>query len=584
MALPSQLLWAVLLLLVYLALSVHSFTTPALDLSARAQPQHHNDPCISMSATSPSVRRLWTRLRATPSSFDSGTKKVLVKERARVSLDRNTGKLTEISPAPSMDNGRTDSSPWNVFKKTVYGAADLVTSLPSAVSKSSKPTPSKPVDGYSSTLKKSSVESPGQLLMREYQARALDTKDKPPTTAFEEIKTRFYNTFDGIVTNMVRPEQTPKSPPPPLQSFKAVVKPTFASSPVVKEALPDLQSKSPGKRWLAELKIRSWDKEQQRRKRKYERDQAAEKFKKVVYGIGDAMVDSFKSTMTLPDRIQAASRDISEASSEFMTWASSVPGTVERTVDTVTQIPEQVQTKLETSIETTKKVVQDVQAIPDKIEEAVEVTQQTVEDIVYNAKVLVGMEKKKPVPPKVPPPPPLTAQEVAWKVAKGVVTVSAKLAWWGMVGVAKLGVSGAQLGYQKLSDTIVQQQQQRPLEKKVMDMANTITTTWQEPALQEPQKNNTSVLRKKDSITEKEAPKENAPDISTKVESLDTEMDALNQEVSEALLLAEKALKMADEGKKKDTKKSDLDDALQKAREAAILATNAALEIERNQE
>jgi hypothetical protein len=123
-----------------------------------------------MSTTSPSERRLWTRLRASPSSFDSGTKKVLVKERARVSLDRDTGKLTEISPAPSVDNSRK-GNPWNVLKQTIYGAADVVTSLPSKVLKNSKPTPSKPVDGYSSTLKEASLESPGHLLMKEYQRR-----------------------------------------------------------------------------------------------------------------------------------------------------------------------------------------------------------------------------------------------------------------------------------------------------------------------------------------------------------------------------------------------------------------------------
>jgi hypothetical protein len=590
MALPSRPLWAVFLL-VHLAVSVHSFTTPSLDSSARVQPQHHNAPCIhiSMSSTALSERRLLSRLRASPSSFDSGTKKVLVKERARVSLDRDTGKLTEISPAPSIDNGR-EGNPWNVFKQTVYGAADVVTSLPTMVLKNSKPTtPSKPVDGYSSsTLKnKASLESPGQLLMKKYQARALDTNDKPPTTtAFEEIKKGLYNTFDGVVANMVQPEQqTPK--PPPLQSFKAVIKPTFASSPVVKEALPDLQSKSPGKRWLAELKIRNWEEEQRRRKRKYERDQAAEKFKKVAYGIGDVTIDIVKSLVTLPDRIQEASRDLQTAFTEFMAWALSVPGAVERTVDTVSQIPDKVQTKLETSIETTKKVVEDVQAIPSKIEETVKVTQRTVEDTVTNVKILVGVEQKKPMPPKIPPPPPMTAQELAWKVAGGVATVSAKLAWWVVVELGKLGISGAQVGIQKImSETIVQQQQQQKqqqqqqqqqqrIPEKVMESTTMTTTTTLQ---QEPQK---QIASKMDSITNKEA----ALDISAKVESLDSEMDALNQEVSEALQLAEKALKMADKDEGKDDdggNKSELDDALQKAREAAILATKAAVEIERN--
>jgi hypothetical protein len=503
-------------------------------------------------------------------------------------VDRETGKITEISPPLSAsDNERVNS--WDAFKETVYSAADVVTSLPSKVNP--KPTtPSNPVDGYSSRQRSKLVisgESPGDRLMKEYQARALDTRgeNETPRTAFDELKTSIYNTVDGVA-NILQPPQLQKATTtPPIQkmtqqSFKTPVKrPTFASSPVIKEALPDLQSKSPGKRWLAELKIRNWEQEQFKKKRNYQREQAAEKFKASAYQFGDNMVDFFGSLVELPNRIKEASQNIQQASTEFVE-------SVEMTVETVKDIPIYVTANVETTVETTKQVMKDVQAIsenikaiPVKVEETYKTTRDTVEETITNVKVLVGVEQKKPAPPKVPPPPPVTAQELALNLAGGFLTVTAKAAWSMTVGMTKVGLSGAKLAYSIMMEQIAQQKERG---------AGAVTESPQvvDDDVDKSQKAKPLDISKETDTAEKNIVSESkAPTTTVSNEELNIDMDALNQEVMDALELADMAIKMADEGKSDNngsSNYSELDEALRTAREAAILAINEAAEIERN--
>jgi methyl-accepting chemotaxis protein len=110
---------------------------------------------------------------------------------------------------------------------------------------------------------------------------------------------------------------------------------------------------------LAELKIHNWEQEQLKKRRKYDREEAAEKFKKGAYQVGDAVVGFLGSLVELPDRIKEASHNIQQAPADLVE-------SVETTIETVKGIPLQVKEQAETSVETTKKVVQEVQAIPKK--------------------------------------------------------------------------------------------------------------------------------------------------------------------------------------------------------------------------
>ena len=583
-------------LMVSMAVNALSIYSVRLQSSARVWEQPLRAATISMSVTSGKKRRFWTRLKASNTWIE--TKKISVKKRARVSLDRETGKITEISPAPSIDNGNK-MNPWKAFKRTLYGTVDAVRSVRRRTGKDTSP--ARPVDGYSSTIEKTVLKSPssssGERLMKEYQERVLETTTEKSTDLFDTVKGSIYITLDGI-SSIFKPEETKPASPLKSETFKPVVKPTLASSPQVKDALPDLKSNSPGKRWLAELKIRNWEEEQRRRKRELERQQASEKFKEAVYSFGDAALLFVKLLADLPARL-------SETAEATMEWFSTVPVALENTVTTITSIPdkvntnvEQVQAKVETSIETTKKVVEDVQTLPTKIQETVKDTKRNVDETITNVKILVGAEEKKPVPPQVPPPKPRTAEELAWDLAGGAATVTGKAAWFVSVGAAKLSFAGAKFAFHKISEKMAEQRagQAQGMETVVASTGTTVMETPNkvvESAEKEVTVIESPASRKPASSKPKSSfgsffgnTKTEKKDVSQKMETVKTvEMEALDREVADALALAEKAMKMADEdiiSRKKKNGKSELDVALRKAREAAVIATQQAVEIEQN--
>jgi hypothetical protein len=215
------------------------------------------------------------------------------------------------------------------------------------------------------------------------------------------------------------------------------------------------------------------------------------------------------------------------------------------------------------------------------LEDTVKTTREGVEETITNVKVFVGAEKKgRPAPPKLPPPPPATAQELALKVAGGVITGTAKAAWWATVGVGNAGLVGTKLAYSIVTDQIAQQRG-APTEKQV-DVnvklgKSTATFSSEEPQMTAfPDKmilNET--IPRKETVSEIRAP-------SVCKQELDIDMDALNLEVMDALELAEMAVRIADECKNENGGNSELDEALRMASEAAILSTKEAAEIERN--
>jgi hypothetical protein len=537
------------------------------------------------------------RLKASNPSFDSA-RKIAVKPRARVMLDRETGKLTEIKSAAVPSNERR-IKPWNFIKQTFYSTADAVKSI-RGVSKKTHRSP-QIVEGYGSTIEttvlktSTTLTSPGERLMKEYQERSsIDLAEvEQNTNLFNSLKSTIYNTVDGI-SSLFKKEE-PKPQKTPLQSYKAVVQPTLATAPQVKTALPDLKSSSPAKRVLAELQIRGWEEEQRKRKRDYQRQQAANSFKETVYSIGDGFVEFVSSLESVPAKLEEAAT----ATREFI---SVVPTVVGNTVETVASIPKKVeetvtniQSTIESSITTTKKTAQEVQALPGKIQKSVKDTKEGIDETITNVKVLVGVEQKKPAPPRVPPPKPRTAEELAWDVAGGVASITGKAAWFVTVGAAKLTFAGAKLAFNKLTETMV--------EHRTADAGMTDTVVASTAVVETPKAVSIEVdvkvvetpSKPKSSFGSFFGNTKSQPNVepvpTTVVEMTDTtsmtEQEALDKEVSEALKLAERALALAneegmDDAPKKNGKKSELDIALEKARKAAVTATAQAVEMEKS--
>ena len=254
-----------------------------------------------------------------------------------------------------------------------------------------------------------------------------------------------------------------------------------------------------------------------------EREEAARKFKESVYQLGDVVVASAESLASVPNKVSQAADETQVLAKKVKKVADEIPSKVDKVVSTVTGIPDQVksasnqvQSSVKTTVDGTKQVIDEVIEIPTKIENSVKDTQKKVQDTqekvneaVTSVKVLMGLEKPVPKPPKVPPPPEPTLNELGMKLAgsavKGVVTGTAKVAWWAGKGVAVSAWNGAQSAVEN--------------------------------------------ARKKDEVV-----KADETIVPTKPDS--TEVD---DEVQEALDLAQSALEFADQGPSTDKRKENRD-------------------------
>lgn len=398
------------------------------------------------------------RLRAAASSEDNEQI-----EKFQIASSRGSG-------AVQKQKIQKQSSVWDSFKNAIYGTVDGVGSLSEKLAVGSGD--SGVVEGgYSSiertVLNQNSNLSPGQRLMNEYKARSQATPvetapSQGQASAFDAFKETVYGGVDAA--SQVFSNEKDESQEL-LRSFKPLVQSTLSSSEV-QGALPDLQSNNPITRRIAETKIKNWEEKERKRQRALEREEAARKFKASVYQFGDVVVASAETLAAVPEQVAKAADETQVIAKNVKKSVDEIPGKVEQVVTTVTSIPvqvkeksDQVQDSVKTTVETTKQAIDEVKAIPTKIENSVKDTQQkvnaavtAVDEAATSVKVLVGIEKPIPKPPKQPPPPPPTPSEVGMKIAgsvvTGVATGTAKLAWWAGKGVATSAWNGVQSAYE----------------------------------------------------------------------------------------------------------------------------------------
>jgi hypothetical protein len=377
-------------------------------------------------------------------------------EKFQVASSRGSGAVKRMA------TGKTPNA-WDSFKSAIYGTVDGVGSLSEKLASSSGD--SGVEGGYASiersVLGQKSNLSPGQRLMKEYKARSTTTPAPTQSTSrstFDAFKETLYGGVD-VASQVFSNDKDGREDS--LRSFKPLVQSTLSSSEV-QSALPDLQSTNLIKRKIAEGKIKNWEEKERKRQRALERDEAARKFKESVYQIGDAVVASAETLASVPETVSKVAGETQLLAKKVKKAADEIPVKVDKVVSTVTSIPDKVKTKstevqksVEATVENTKQVIEDVKAIPTKVDSSVKETQkkvkdtqESINDVVTSVKVLVGLEKPIPKPPKLPPPPPPTASELAKKLAgdavKGVVTGTAKVAWWAGKSVAVSAWNGVQ--------------------------------------------------------------------------------------------------------------------------------------------
>jgi hypothetical protein len=494
--------------------------------------------------------------------------RVIVKPRAQVSINTATGTVTENRPAPTTETTTVRQSKWNMLKKGIYGTLDKVTSLKDEISstKDRKNKKSFLKEGYGETIEAKmqldTQETPAQRLIQQYQQRAPDTTLRPlpkGISLFDTLKEGIYSTMDGVPTTISTTEQP--LPTSPVTGFKPISKPSIATSTTIKEALPGLSSDNPLKRLLAKRTMDSWEAQQRSQEAARKRQSKVRTFKYGLYGFLDALKTSATEIITIPSKVVQVADATKMTAIASYEWAATIPGALEESVTTVSTIPTQLeytvketQKAVEQTIQATQQFMEDAQAIPASVQKSMKEVQSTIDNTITNVKVLVGVEERKPVPPKLPPPPlapPVT--DVIWKVAGTFAGASTKTVWVLGTSLLTLGWNVAQVAISSASTAVAL----RPTQ--------TLITT---PPVAMELKDVSIALDKE--ITAALQMAEAALNASSK---------ALDSEVSEALRLADAALQMANDGRTYSN--SGIDTSLRLAKEAALRATRDAILIER---
>lgn len=465
------------------------------------------------------------------------------------SKNRNPNGSSSSSSSPSSSN-----SGWDSFKNVIYGSVDgLETVMNQFKGQNQQEENSKLVrDGYSEFEQsvKEKASTPGTRLVREMQARAVELRVDPKSqdtkggekkkssssfsflsssssSSWNVFKDRVFPLGD-IFSQPTTKEEDDKDDETkrllnPSDSFQRNTNVPYRKG-LAKELSPDILSSNPIKRFQAEQEIR----EREARERAKKRGEIIQARKEDLYRIVDAIQDTMDA---IPERIGQVQKVLLEASS----FVQSVPGRVESAVEEVKAIPDKVERqvlqtkqKVEADIEATKRVVNEVQEIPNKVVKTVEDTKsavvrtkESVDETVTKVKVLVGMEKPKPKPPKLPPPQPPSTEKVLLDLASRVAFSAGKLVLWAGQGVASFAWEGV--------------------------MSAVTNKPSQAPKLE------SSAVQNKTSPV---APVVAAPnrDLDVANQKLETETEALKDEVAEALRLAEASLRKAEQNKSNDNK------------------------------
>eukprot|EP00559_Dactyliosolen_fragilissimus_P002090 CAMPEP_0184871824 /NCGR_PEP_ID=MMETSP0580-20130426/40940_1 /TAXON_ID=1118495 /ORGANISM="Dactyliosolen fragilissimus" /LENGTH=684 /DNA_ID=CAMNT_0027374535 /DNA_START=973 /DNA_END=3027 /DNA_ORIENTATION=- len=363
---------------------------------------------------------------------------------------------------------------------------------------------------------------------------------------------------------------TAMSSPPVI---RAVAKPSINNDQATTELTPYLQelsSPDPIVRIKATLAIKAAESKRKRNEENAKRKDFLDNVKSTAFASIDTVQATTKAIGTIPSTVETKIEESIELAENLKTKVQSIPSEVSNTIETtqettnqiiqeVTAIPKKVETTIDQTTQSILSTKEAIEAIPTNVSSKITEVKQTatqitqsIEDLTYEAKVLTGIEKRKPKPP--PPPPVRTNSEIVtefttkagWFVAKN----TGKTAWFLTKGAVSLGASGAKIAYRAVID--------RNSKKDNLTAPN--------PALE------------RNDVTEA------VLELEEDILSLAEVDPSLEKEVMDALRMANEALnssaKFEERKKEQDKAILEISQAMKKAKEAAKIAQNEAKELE----
>lgn len=431
-------------------------------------------------------------------------------------------KLTPAQKAIQV-NVRKNGSEFDKLKQVAYTAVDGISSVTGKKDTNTKK--SSVFEGYADVQKKAKLKKalndPREIASR------------PTNSVFDTVKDAAYKTADvaSSLVNVIektkakRVEEKEKIPLKRALSYELV------------DTIPDLNSPNLILRMAAEVKLKNLELEQEAKMKRQDLENKVNNFKQTVYSVGDSINETVTYVKEFPEKTM---KQVQLAQD----YVNSVPGKIQKTVDDITAIPSkveakvyEVQTSIDNTITKTKQTIDDVKAIPSRVKETYESTKKTidntvktVEEVTTNTKVLLGLEKPKPKPPKTPPPKATTTTNVAMQVAGGIASVSGKAFLWIGKSAVDLTFKAAKAGVEAAAKQI---ESQAPLELPKIDIG--LPTIPKQSSTTQTSNSDSSQSSEKQLSSAKVA-KETIPTRGV------TDTEDLEKQVSEALKLAEEAL------------------------------------------
>ena len=497
------------------------------------------------------------------------------KPRNRVVKDPKTGFYRPAKSLPLSIPASDDPSLWDQTKEGLYRAVDGITGLAETNPFVKQQAANVVTEGYSDVERrvlkdatKSGVNpfrpSPGDRLVREYQQRNRaegDTDLLRNKSVWKTIKGAFYSTVDLAASAISNDsDDDAASSSGVVEGIKPVVRESIASPPLQK-AIAELEfSNNPVKQALARRTLSEFEKQyEEANNSNKERKATAESVKQAIFGVGDAASETIDTLAQLPAKVTTTTLRVSA-------FLQRLPADVQRSVKAVRSIParinettQKVQSSIDETIVSTRQTVEDIAMIPSKAQQSIVATRervtntiQAVDEVATKAKILVGLEKPVPKPPKMPPPKPMTTKDIGITVAKGLTTGLLQASLWAGKEAAILSWKGAKFAFNK-GVALYQEREAQSQENETRAVATPMPTTVETPRPSKIiiEKNTVNLLPEKTpkkSMTEvKSAVQVRAIEVEAPIvtQSVSEKQAEIDRQVNKALRLAEEALEIA---------------------------------------
>ncbi|KAL7566215.1 hypothetical protein ACA910_011285 [Epithemia clementina (nom. ined.)] len=320
------------------------------------------------------------------------------------------------------------------------------------------------------------------------------------SSPFDTLKALVYRGIDAVSSSssdsddgfLTKPSSPMNRLPSSMQTREMQAR-LLASDEEFLQAMEELQSTNAVIRLAAGYKVRRMVEQDEilkkRRMRAAQREEQLLAIKSGLYKAGDALVGGVKALVELPPKVAETYENTVVGTRRTIEAAQAFPDQVKEQVESVQQKVGEVQQNVKKQVETTKEIIDKTKQLPSEIKTKVQETRASVEqkakqtrevievigekaqDLATTSRVLLGLEKPVPKPPKALPSKEiqeeLSVARLGWKALAVTGSLAGKVTWALGKETAKLAWKGGEfafaIGMEAIEEAAKKDQQRRAL-------------------------------------------------------------------------------------------------------------------------